>query len=90
MTRFKTALSHLEMGFGLVALLFSLYSFSLQFNCPVRAVDCHGWALLGAQFGLIAGSSSLVSGLLLRGRGVVSWLGHLLLAYSFSFFYFLG
>ena len=90
MASVKRALSWLEIGFGLVALLVSLYSFASQLNCPERAVDCHGWALLTAQLTLDFGSSALVSGLLLRGRGVISWLGHLLLAYCFVFFYVLS
>jgi hypothetical protein len=90
MTRLKSALSHLEIGVGLIALLISLYSFLSQLDCPDRAVDCHGWALLIAQFALNVGASALVSGLLLRDRGVISWLGHLLILYTASFYYFIS
>jgi hypothetical protein len=88
--RFKLALSYLEIGLGLTALLFSVYSFVGQFSCPVRAVDCGGWQMLGAQFGLDVGLALFASGLLLQAQGIKSWLGHVLIAYALSFFFLLG
>ncbi|MBS1994656.1 MAG: hypothetical protein JSS86_00040 [Cyanobacteria bacterium SZAS LIN-2] len=90
MSQLKLMLSRFEIAVGLLALLFSLICFSLQFRCPEHSADCGGFELLGAHLGFIIGSSCLASGLLLRGDGIASWLGHLLILYAASLFFFLG
>lgn len=77
----KLILSKIEISLGILCNALSIYSFSARFRCPAHAADCGGFEMMGAWFGFGAGVSLIASGLLLRGSGYKSWLGHLLLAY---------
>ena len=82
--KLKVHLSKLEIAFGLVCLLFSVWSLVSYYRCPAWAADCGGWEQLVAWVGLCFGASFVTSGLLLRQNGAVSWLGHLLIFYAMA------
>ena len=60
----KVVFSITEIALGLILIVFGLYSLSLNFDCPLNAIDCEEWGWLGFAFFTIPGTLIAVAGAL--------------------------